>query len=64
MNSYGWNKEICEPEFVRQETKKIEVSILRLYYFNSDKSFHTVFFCLLTVTRHLCYLEFARYTNR
>jgi len=27
MNSYGWNKEICEPEFVRQETKKIEVSI-------------------------------------
>ncbi|CAL1673021.1 unnamed protein product [Lasius platythorax] len=25
MNSYGWNKEICEPEFVRQETKKIEL---------------------------------------
>lgn len=33
MNSYGWNKEIYEPEFVRQETKKIEVSTILLFQF-------------------------------
>lgn len=28
-NNYGWNMSVvCEPEFVRKESKKIEVSIV------------------------------------